>query len=177
MSVGAAFGVIITGAGVFRARRIEAGLLNAGSDFDETTTPFAAGLGDFVRLRQGRLHWAHRAPRRRPLVSNLGHANRSRCCPSWRHDHHRWAVGRQRASNGLVAIPAMRRLDRANALSAAWSVDRSLGRDSRRRYCIRRAVHYAFLRRRAPDPERGNWSTFRRPADVRAETRGAKAGP
>ena len=53
MSVGAAFGVIITGAGAFRARRIEAGLLNAGSDFGETTTPFAAGLGDFVDFDKG----------------------------------------------------------------------------------------------------------------------------
>jgi glycine cleavage system aminomethyltransferase T len=32
------------------ARRIEAGLLNAGSDFDETVTPFAAGLGAMVNL-------------------------------------------------------------------------------------------------------------------------------
>ncbi|MBK1669314.1 aminomethyltransferase [Rhodovibrio sodomensis] len=32
------------------ARRIEGGLLNAGSDFDETVTPFAAGLGAMVRL-------------------------------------------------------------------------------------------------------------------------------
>lgn len=32
------------------ARRIEAGLLNAGSDFDETVTPFAAGLGAMVDL-------------------------------------------------------------------------------------------------------------------------------
>ncbi|RDD60154.1 aminomethyltransferase family protein [Ferruginivarius sediminum] len=32
------------------ARRIEAGLLNAGSDFDETVTPFAAGLGSMVDL-------------------------------------------------------------------------------------------------------------------------------
>ncbi|MQX36723.1 aminomethyltransferase family protein [Roseospira navarrensis] len=32
------------------ARRIEAGLLNAGSDFDETVTPFAAGLGGMVDL-------------------------------------------------------------------------------------------------------------------------------
>lgn len=30
------------------ARRIEAGLLNAGSDFDRTVTPFAAGLGAMV---------------------------------------------------------------------------------------------------------------------------------
>jgi aminomethyltransferase len=32
------------------ARRIEAGLLNAGSDFDETVTPFEAGLGGMVDL-------------------------------------------------------------------------------------------------------------------------------
>lgn len=32
------------------ARRIEAGLLNAGSDFDETVTPFAAGLGAMVDM-------------------------------------------------------------------------------------------------------------------------------
>jgi aminomethyltransferase len=38
---------------VFRARRIEAGLLNAGSDFDATTTPFAAGLGGFVDFDKG----------------------------------------------------------------------------------------------------------------------------
>ena len=35
------------------ARRIEGGLLNAGSDFDETTTPFAAGLGAMVNLEKG----------------------------------------------------------------------------------------------------------------------------
>lgn len=34
------------------ARRIEAGLLNAGSDFDETVTPFAAGLGAMVDLQK-----------------------------------------------------------------------------------------------------------------------------
>ena len=32
LSVGEAFGMVITSSGVFRARRIEAGLLNAGSD-------------------------------------------------------------------------------------------------------------------------------------------------
>jgi aminomethyltransferase len=32
------------------ARRIEAGLLNAGSDFDDSVTPFAAGLGAMVDL-------------------------------------------------------------------------------------------------------------------------------
>lgn len=33
-----------------RPRRIEAGIMNAGSDFDETVTPFVAGLGEFVDL-------------------------------------------------------------------------------------------------------------------------------
>jgi len=48
LSVGEQFGMIITGTPVFRARRIEAGLLNAGSDFGAETTPFAAGLGHMI---------------------------------------------------------------------------------------------------------------------------------
>lgn len=50
MQVGESSGMRLTATPVFRARRIEAGLLNAGSDFDETTTPFDAGLGGFVDL-------------------------------------------------------------------------------------------------------------------------------
>ena len=50
MEVGAAFGILLTGTPVFRARRIEAGLLNAGSDFGAETTPFDAGLGGFVEF-------------------------------------------------------------------------------------------------------------------------------
>ena len=50
LNTGQAFGMIITGTPVFRARRIEAGLLNAGSDFGEETTPFEAGLGAFVEF-------------------------------------------------------------------------------------------------------------------------------
>ena len=48
MEVGSAFHILLTGTPVFRARRIEAGLLNAGSDFGAETTPFEAGLGNFV---------------------------------------------------------------------------------------------------------------------------------
>ncbi len=48
MEVGSAFDIMLTGTPVFRARRIEAGLLNAGSDFGAETTPFEAGLGNFV---------------------------------------------------------------------------------------------------------------------------------
>lgn len=46
LEAGAAFGM--TPVAVGGARRIEAGLLNAGSDFDATVTPFAAGLGGMV---------------------------------------------------------------------------------------------------------------------------------
>ena len=50
MSVGKKFDLLLTGTPVFRARRIEAGLLNAGSDFNAKTTPFEAGLGAFVEF-------------------------------------------------------------------------------------------------------------------------------
>jgi len=46
LEAGAPFGMIPVAVG--GARRIEAGLLNAGSDFDATVTPFAAGLGSMV---------------------------------------------------------------------------------------------------------------------------------
>ena len=54
MQVGEKFEILLTGIPVFRARRCEAGILNAGSDFDATTTPFAAGLGRFVSFDEGR---------------------------------------------------------------------------------------------------------------------------
>ena len=50
MQIGAGFDILLTGTPVFRARRIEAGLLNAGSDFGADTTPFDAGLGAFVEF-------------------------------------------------------------------------------------------------------------------------------
>jgi len=48
LEVGNTFGMIITATPVFRARRIEAGLLNAGSDFGPDTTPFEVGLGHMI---------------------------------------------------------------------------------------------------------------------------------
>ncbi|MYF89708.1 MAG: aminomethyl transferase family protein, partial [Boseongicola sp. SB0676_bin_33] len=45
---GAGLGMEILGLDAMNIRRIEAGILNAGSDFNETTTPYAAGLGRFV---------------------------------------------------------------------------------------------------------------------------------
>ena len=50
MNIGKKFDLLLTGTPVFRARRIEAGLLNAGSDFDANTTPYDAGLGKFVEF-------------------------------------------------------------------------------------------------------------------------------
>lgn len=50
MAAGAPFRMMPTSAEAFRTRRIEAGMLNAGSDFDETTNPFEVGLGHMVDL-------------------------------------------------------------------------------------------------------------------------------
>ena len=47
--VGQKYGMILTGTPVFRARRIEAGLMGQ-TEFDSTTTPFDAGLGRFVQM-------------------------------------------------------------------------------------------------------------------------------
>ena len=52
-AVGADFGMEIFGLDAMNIRRIEAGILNAGSDFNPTTTPFAAGLGRFVDENKG----------------------------------------------------------------------------------------------------------------------------
>lgn len=48
--MGKTFVETTTGAPVFRARRTDADLLNAGSDFDETKRTFKVGLGDMVKF-------------------------------------------------------------------------------------------------------------------------------
>ncbi len=52
-AAGAPFGLEIFGLDAMNIRRIEAGILNAGSDFDHTTTPYDAGLGRFVDEDKG----------------------------------------------------------------------------------------------------------------------------
>ncbi len=47
---GEAFGISLFGLDSMHIRRIEAGILNAGSDFNEFTTPFQVGLGKFVDM-------------------------------------------------------------------------------------------------------------------------------
>ena len=47
-TAGEPFGMEIFGLDSMHIRRIEAGILNAGADFDHTTTPYDAGLGRFV---------------------------------------------------------------------------------------------------------------------------------
>ncbi len=47
-TAGESFGMEIFGLDSMHIRRIEAGILNAGADFDHTTTPYDAGLGRFV---------------------------------------------------------------------------------------------------------------------------------
>ncbi|OED40047.1 hypothetical protein AB833_12745 [Chromatiales bacterium (ex Bugula neritina AB1)] len=49
---GQPFGMQMFGLDSMNIRRIEAGILNAGSDFDHTTTPFEAGLGVFVDMHK-----------------------------------------------------------------------------------------------------------------------------
>ncbi len=50
---GAPFGLEIFGLDAMNIRRIEAGILNAGSDFDHTTTPWDVGLGRFIDEDKG----------------------------------------------------------------------------------------------------------------------------
>lgn len=47
-TVGKQFGMEIFGLDAMNIRRIEAGILNAGSDFNETTTPYDVNLGRFI---------------------------------------------------------------------------------------------------------------------------------
>ena len=50
---GQEFGMRIFGLDAMNIRRIEAGILNAGSDFNQTTTPYDVGLGMFVDEGKG----------------------------------------------------------------------------------------------------------------------------
>ena len=47
-AAGEPFGISLFGLDSMHIRRIEAGILNAGSDFNETTNPYEVGLGRFV---------------------------------------------------------------------------------------------------------------------------------
>lgn len=49
-SAGQSFDMALIGLDAMNIRRIEAGILNAGSDFNRHMTPFEAGLGSFVEL-------------------------------------------------------------------------------------------------------------------------------
>jgi glycine cleavage system aminomethyltransferase T len=49
---GKAFGIGLLGLDSIHIRRIEAGILNAGSDFSRFTTPFEVGLGKFVDMHK-----------------------------------------------------------------------------------------------------------------------------
>jgi len=52
-AAGKQYGMEIFGLDAMNIRRIEAGILNAGSDFNHTTTPYDAGLGRFVDEDKG----------------------------------------------------------------------------------------------------------------------------
>ena len=50
MKIGKEYGLIHSGLDSMDIRRIEAGIMNAGSDFDKTMNPFQTGLGKFVDI-------------------------------------------------------------------------------------------------------------------------------
>jgi glycine cleavage system aminomethyltransferase T len=52
MKAGEAVGMIHSGLDSMDIRRIEAAILNSGSDFDRTMNPFQAGLGSFVDMKK-----------------------------------------------------------------------------------------------------------------------------
>jgi len=52
-AVGAPYGLDLFGLDSMHIRRIEAGILNAGSDFDHSTTPYDVGLGRFIDADKG----------------------------------------------------------------------------------------------------------------------------
>ena len=91
-----------TSADAFRTRRIEAGLLNAGSDFDGSTTPFDAGLGHMVEFDKGEFCG-------RDALLRAG-----RRCRTWglRTDGGVARIGRTLKSGGL---------DAGRVCSSAWS--------------------------------------------------------
>tara|TARA_X000000368_G_scaffold399476_1_gene370485 strand:+ start:159 stop:1367 length:1209 start_codon:yes stop_codon:yes gene_type:complete len=53
LDAGKEYDLKLTGTPVFRARRIEAGLLSAGRDFDKSTTPLDVGLDKFLNMKKG----------------------------------------------------------------------------------------------------------------------------
>jgi aminomethyltransferase len=77
-SAGQPFGLDIFGLDAMNIRRIEAGILNAGADFDKTTTPYDVGLGRFVDEDKGEfigkqaLSRAAREPRLQGIICKTG---------------------------------------------------------------------------------------------------------
>ena len=77
-AAGRPFGLEIFGLDAMNIRRIEAGILNAGSDFNAGTTPYDVGLGRFVDADKGEfigkaaLENAPRAPRSHGIKCALG---------------------------------------------------------------------------------------------------------
>lgn len=116
LEVGEDFGMIITGTPVFRARRIEAGLLNAGSDFGPDTTPFEVGLGHMVEFDH------------RDFVGRAALETADRICRTWG----------MRVTGGVAALGQTIRKDGQNVgrvCSSGWSPYQNCG------VCIVRMDH------------------------------------
>lgn len=117
LAAGEPFGLMPVAVG--GARRIEAGLLNAGSDFDASVTPFAAGMGGMVALDKD------------DFIGKSALLRADRRCRTWglriaggvarlgQTVAVRGARAGRVCSSALVALPAMRRGDRAARRSRA----------------------------------------------------------
>ncbi len=110
LEAGRQYGMIPVAVG--GARRIEAGLLNAGSDFDETVTPFAAGLGAMVNLDKQDFIGKGGPAKRRSTAAHLGPPRPGGRGTDWLWPEQGWRPGRSCVLDGLVPLPAMRCGDR-----------------------------------------------------------------
>ena len=172
LEAGKPFGLLPTSADGFRARRIEAGLLNAGSDFDASVTPFIVGLGRFVDLDKsefvGKRALESADKRRRTWGPARSGGNRA----SRRFVAIERCAGRSRVLERLVAIPALRCRHRASPRSGPRTGCNAGRAVRRRRDPARHRLRHSDVRREPRDTPR---SACRRSGDSgrgRGVTRG-----
>ena len=154
LEAGKPFGLLPTSADGFRARRIEAGLLNAGSDFDASVTPFVAGLGTVRRSRQARVHRQAGTGIRRQAPSHLGPASPGRNRTAGRDVAPERCTGRPRVLERVVALPAVRRRYRASPRPGSRTRHNTGGTVRRRRDPVCHRLRHADVRREAGDSPR-----------------------
>ncbi len=123
--VGGRHGLRFAAMACMNVRRIEAGILNNGTDMSPAMTPFAAGLGRFVDLDKEGIHRPRRPAGGRPAAAAGGPEDARKGRGGHGADARR-PEGRTADRHGLFAIPgALRRL---RALRGGRGLDRPAGR-------------------------------------------------